>query len=81
VVPAEDLGLPGPDGAGESSELGHVTVAAVGVEVGQPAPGGLGTPRGVDLAEQFLLQVGGAHLAGRVSTAEPLFDTLPAALA
>jgi len=69
-VPGEHLGLPAADGAGQSSELSNLGVAAVVVEPPQAIVCVDHVGGGVDLTQQLLGQVGGGHLAGGVASLE-----------
>ena len=50
------------------------------VELGQPALGQLRGAGGIDLAQEFSGQVGGADLAGGIADTQSLFDAFPAGL-
>jgi hypothetical protein len=77
AVPAQDLVLPAAHGGGEAAEFVDFGSAALGVEAVEPPAGLAQGVGGVNLAEQFLGEVGGADLAGRVTKVEAGLDASP----
>jgi hypothetical protein len=67
----EDLGFPGPDGAGQPRQLRHPDAVCPAVEALQRGPGVGQVAGGVDGSEQFLALPGGRHLATRVTGGQP----------
>jgi hypothetical protein len=67
----EDVGLPGPDGAGKPGQLRHPDAVCPAVEALQRGSGVGQVVGGVDGSEQFLALPGGRHLATRVTGGKP----------
>src|SRR5215216_4536535 len=69
-VPGQDLGLPGPHGAGQTGQLEELDAVAPAVEAVQRDAGARQITGGVDRTQQFLALPGGRDLAETIPRRE-----------
>jgi hypothetical protein len=66
-MPGQDLGLPGPNGAGKPRQFRHLDAVCPAVEAVQGGAGGEHAGGGVDGSQQLFALPGRGHLASRIS--------------